>query len=287
MRPYFSPQPYSWEIDHLMDGRKAKYLMCININTRYLYAIPVLNKTKEESYKAVMKLILYERMCFNHPVKYIRFDGDKGFRAMIPLFKDSDEKITFNSESSPYTNHNRMVDRAIRRIRRLAQFDSWFDGSDDNNPKVQQLTFYINYFLHHGIGRMTPLEMHTDINKEWAYIRSKKELLNKQKLKQIKAGMWNYEPGVTILRMFLNPDKTKNKFDKDRYTFKTYGTFVEYKHGNVVARLKDGRMVEVPIYYTIRDTPNDFIKHPAANTRRHTADKDTTALKDEIEGFEK
>lgn len=291
MRPYFSPQPYSWEIDHLLYHKSARYLICININTRYLYAIPVNDKTKQESCNAIIKLILYEQTRFKHPVKYIRFDGDKGFLAVKRYFEsqqDENSKIIFNSESSPYTNHNRMVDRAIRRLRNLTNNDyEIFDGTRFNNRKIQQVVFYYNTFLHHGIGKLCPLDMHTDINKEWKYIREKTEELEEQKKRQIEAGMWNYKKDVTELRMYLDPDKTKNMFDKNRRKFKTYGLFQEYRHGNVVAKLRDGRIVEVPIYYTIPDTPTDVERHPNAARESNPDAKCVKALKDKIPGFDK
>ena len=164
--------------------------------------------------------------------------------------------------------------------------DTIFDESEANNRKVQALVFYYNVFAHHGIKMISPVEMRLDINKEWLYIRRKKELLEDQKLKQMKAGMWSYKKGQS-LRMYLDPDKTKNKFDKDRHSFKTYGEFVEYRHGNVITKLKDDKKVEVPIYYTIADNPNDEKIHKSAKRERDEKKKSIKALKDEIEGFEK
>ena len=289
MRPYFSPQPYSWEIDHLLFHKTATYLMCVNINTRFLYAILVKSKKAVDSQEAIIKLFNKEEK-LHHPIKYIRFDGDKGFRSVAQYFnskyEDKKDKTTFYSESSPYTNHNRIIDRTIRRLRRMAKNDDkMFDGTPKNNAKVQQLVYYYNNFGHHGIDMKAPLEMHGHIDMEWAYIRRKKEELYDQKRKQMEAGMWSYKVGQP-LRMYLDPDKTKNKFDKDRHRFKTIGQFVKYRHGNVVAQLLDGKKVEVPIYYAIPDNPYDAKTHPNAKGIKDEKAKCKNALDDEIVGFE-
>ena len=92
-----------------------------------------------------------------------------------------------------------------------------------------------------------------------------------------------FKKGITKLRMYLDPDKTKNKFDKNRRKFKTYGIFKEYRHGNVIATLDNGKEVEVPIYFTIPDKPEN---HPIINKYRNKSDKIIAALNDEIPGFD-
>ena len=60
--------------------------------------------------------------------------------------------------------------------------------------------------------------------------------------------------------MYLDPDKTRDKFNKNKRQFKTWGRFVRYDHGNVVATVKNGKTgelveVKLPIYYAIPDNP--------------------------------
>ncbi|KAI5531369.1 hypothetical protein TVAGG3_0352250, partial [Trichomonas vaginalis G3] len=77
-RPSFAPYPYSYEIDHLEYSRgNVTYLFAININTRYLYCIPVKGKTEQETRRAIQYLLDHER------VDNIRGDGDKGFQAAM------------------------------------------------------------------------------------------------------------------------------------------------------------------------------------------------------------
>ena len=89
-----------------------------------------------------------------------------------------------------------------------------------------------------------------------------------------------------MLRMYLDPDKTRNKFVKNPRKFKTYGKFVEYRNGNVVAQLNSGQLVEVPIYYTILDNPESVILHKEAQTKEDIWEKAQVAINDDIVGFE-
>ncbi|KAI5552270.1 hypothetical protein TVAGG3_0225940, partial [Trichomonas vaginalis G3] len=108
-RPSFAPYPYSYEIDHLEYSKgKVTYLFAININTRYLYCIPVKGKTEQETRRAIQYLLDHER------VDNIRGDGDKGFQAAMTHYFP---QINFFFSSSPYTFHNKIVDAVMRTLR--------------------------------------------------------------------------------------------------------------------------------------------------------------------------
>ncbi|KAI5519388.1 hypothetical protein TVAGG3_0534460, partial [Trichomonas vaginalis G3] len=99
-RPSFAPYPYSYEIDHLEYSKgNVTYLFAININTRYLYCIPVKGKTEQETRRAIQYLLDHER------VDNIRGDGDKGFQAAMAHYFP---QINFYFSSSPYTFHNKI-----------------------------------------------------------------------------------------------------------------------------------------------------------------------------------
>ena len=270
MRPYFAPEPYSWEIDHLITNTSANYLIMVNINTRYGYVFAVKNKSKEATKNAIIDLLVIEKTQFHHPIRYIRFDGDKGFEAVAREYNEEhilENPIEFYAESSPYTNHNRIVDCVIKQLRRLAEPNHInFDGKMvymeeaywEEADAVNELMYIRNYMVHSSIG-MCPRDMHDDVNKEWAYIRKMKEKLNDMIRKQMNNGMWNFQEGQW-LRMYLDPDKTRDKFHKNKRQFKTWGRFVRYDHGNVVATVKNGKTgelveVKLPIYYAIPDNP--------------------------------
>ena len=159
-RPSFAYEPYSWEIDHLQFNKeKVTYLFCININTRYLYVFPVQNKSAQETRIAIQTLIEKEKTNFNHPVKNIRGDGDKGFEKLTEMFKD----INFYLSGSKFTYHNKIIDAVMRTLRNALNNDSLWDAQHDDI--IQQLVYYYN-FTYHRIIKMKPIDMHSDIDKE-------------------------------------------------------------------------------------------------------------------------
>jgi hypothetical protein len=242
-RPSFAYYPYSWEIDHLQYNRnRITYLFCLNINTRYLYVIPVNNKSAQETRTALTTLINKERENFNHPVNNIRGDGDKGFEVMKNYFPN----INFYFTSSAFTYHNKLVDAVMKTLRNALNNDKLWDGNHDDI--IQQLAYYYNFTKHRAIG-MKPVDMHTNINKEWEYIRMMTERLNDVKRKQYEEGFFDYKPGDK-LRIHLEYAKTNKKFDKRRRQFDRKGEFIRYVNGNVLIKLDGGRIEEVPIYYT-------------------------------------
>ena len=244
-RPSFAPYPYSWEIDHLQyDKNHITYLFCLNINTRYLYAIPVNNKSAQETRKAIEILINKERENFNHPVNNIRGDGDKGFEQLKNYFPH----INFYFTSSKFTYHNKLIDAVMRTLRNALNDDSLWDGKHDEI--IQQLVYYYNFTTHRAIG-MRPKDLHWNIEKEWEYIRKKTEELNDVKLKQYQYGLFNYKPGDR-LRIHFEYSKTNQLFDKRRRQFDKEGTFIEYVGGNCRVRLDNNSIVDVPIYFTIK-----------------------------------
>ena len=253
-RPSFAPNPYSWEIDHLQLNKECvTYLFCLNINTRYLYVIAVNNKSTQETRNAIKTLINKERTNFRHPVKNIRGDGDKGFGSIKAYFPS----INFYFTSSKFTYHNKLVDSVMRTLRNALNDDSLWDGNHDEI--IQQLVYYYNFSTHKGI-KMKPIDMHTDVNKEWEYIRAKTEELNDVKREQMNKGFLNYKPGDK-LRLHLEYAKTNESFAKRRRQFDRTGTFIEYINGNCKVKLDKPlvsstgakiSVVEVPIYYTLR-----------------------------------
>ncbi|KAA6383038.1 MAG: hypothetical protein EZS28_021433, partial [Streblomastix strix] len=76
-RPYFSPKSGSYEIDlafsyDTIKHREQIYLFAININTKYLVVIPIIDKSAAQLKNALTKLINSQY------VNNIRSDGEKG-----------------------------------------------------------------------------------------------------------------------------------------------------------------------------------------------------------------
>ncbi len=246
MRPNFAPNPYSWEIDHLQyDIHTVPYLFILNINTRFLYAMHVNGKSLDESIAAIDRFIDLEQD-LGHPVNNIKGDGDKGFQSLFKEFR----KINFYFQSSPFTYHNKNIDAVMRTLRDALgpNTDQLWNGKNDDI--IQQHVHYYNNTWHRAIN-MTPTQMHTDIDKEWSYIRKMTEQLNNIKRVQIDRGYHSYEPG-TRLMLHLEYGKTNKTFDKRRRRFDVTATFIEYRNGNafVHADRPINADIEVPLFYT-------------------------------------
>ncbi|KAA6399862.1 MAG: hypothetical protein EZS28_004617 [Streblomastix strix] len=123
IRPYFSPKLGSWEIDLVfsMDERIIRanqiYLFCINIISKYLVVFPLRDKSAG--------------------------DGEKGFNGSIFKSFCQKHKITSFFTDSKFTNHNGVVDSAIRTIRNGFGDDSQKFADNDlinmaNVPKAQK-----------------------------------------------------------------------------------------------------------------------------------------------------
>ncbi|KAI5553147.1 integrase core domain containing protein family [Trichomonas vaginalis G3] len=237
-RPSFAPYPYSYEIDHLEYSKgNVTYLFAININTRYLYCIPVKGKTEQETRRAIQYLLDHER------VDNIRGDGDKGFQAtMIHYFP----QINFFFSSSPYTFHNKIVDAVMRTLRDALGVNGqiYWDGNHDSI--IQQLVYYYNNTWHRTIN-MKPVEMKNDISKEWEYIRKQMERLNDVKREQINSGLMNFKQGDKVL-IHLDYGKTDKSMTKRRRRFDTIAEFVRYTNGNALVEV-DNKLIEIPIYF--------------------------------------
>ncbi|KAI5545623.1 integrase core domain containing protein family [Trichomonas vaginalis G3] len=237
-RPSFAPYPYSYEIDHLEYSKgNITYLFAININTRYLYCIPVKGKTEQETRRAIQYLLDHER------VDNIRGDGDKGFQAVMTHYFP---QINFYFSSSPYTFHNKIVDAVMRTLRDALGVNGqiYWDGNHDSI--IQQLVYYYNNTWHRTIN-MKPVEMKNDISKEWEYIRKQMEKLNDVKREQINSGLMNFKQGNKIL-IHLDYGKTDKSMTKRRRRFDTIAEFVRYINGNALVEV-DNKLIEIPIYF--------------------------------------
>ncbi|KAI5504564.1 integrase core domain containing protein family [Trichomonas vaginalis G3] len=237
-RPSFAPYPYSYEIDHLEYSKgNVTYLFAININTRYLYCIPVKGKTEQETRRAIQYLLDHER------VDNIRSDGDKGFQATMAHYFP---QINFYFSSSPYTFHNKIVDAVMRTLRDALGVNGqiYWDGNHDSI--IQQLVYYYNNTWHRTIN-MKPVEMKNDISKEWGYIRKQMERLNDVKREQINSGLMNFKQGDKVL-IHLDYGKTDKSMTKRRRRFDTIAEFVRYINGNALVEVNN-KLIEIPIYF--------------------------------------
>ena len=215
-KPYFSPEPHSWEIDLVFNllEQGDVYLFCININTKYLVVYRVKSKSANDVLPAL------EDLRNKFEVKSIKGDGERSFAAEDTRRFWQQYQIKTYFSKTKFTNHNRIVDSVIRTIRNAIGY------RNINEQQLEQIIKYYNNTKHSGTG-FTPMEMMKDIDKEFYFIRKCNERLIdvKKRLPKLKQG------NVVIVHLELG--KVAGKFEKKRKTFDRIGIFQEYVNGNV------------------------------------------------------
>ena len=239
-KPSYGKHPGTWEIDHVFNlvDNGDSWLFCININTRFL----VIYETPEIS-ESVIKCLT--ELKNQYEVRTIKCDGSNAYNSYLAKAFYSDNNIEFYSNSSKYTNHNRIVDRVSRTIR-----DGLYNILEETIITKHELNKVVEMYnnTYHNSIQMKPIEMMEDDEKEWKYIRKCDQKVRSVKEELKKRGILSYEPGVQIL-VHLNERRTSNKFQKKRRIFNQKGTFIGYEHGNVKVNI-NGKEVVVPMYCT-------------------------------------
>ena len=212
-RPYYSPYPHSWEIDHADNiiEQGDKYFFCINVNTRFLVLFKG-PETTEFVRKSLQELIK------RFKVKSIRGDGAKCFTSNEKWLNSLGINTYFTSEKMTF--HNKIVDSVIRTIRNAIGYRKI------NESQLAKIVDYYNNTYHEGI-KMSPMEMMNDIEKEWEYIRQKDDELKEAIRKQREKGILSYKPG-NVLLVHTDLSKTADKNEKRRRRFDRLGVFQNY-----------------------------------------------------------
>ena len=247
-KPYFSPFPYSYEIDHLQYTTEiTPYLFIININTRYLIVKKVSGKSGEETIRAIKEVMARYR------IDNIRGDADRGYiggkTGLTSYLNQLGIKHYF--PSSGYINKNRIVDSVMRTLRNALgpNSDKYWSGRFDDI--IQDLVRLYNNSPHKALkfnGRfLTPFTVQNDITLEMEYIQRMNHKLNKVNQLLRNDGLLNLQPG-NIVMIYLNKGKTSQSFDKKRRVFEYLGEFLEYDGGNVRV-LINGIEKIIPIYW--------------------------------------
>jgi hypothetical protein len=241
-KPTFSKFFGTWEIDYVFNltsiynreyTNQSPHLFCINVNTRYLFVVRMQNKS--DIIDAMTKIFVkcselnkkYHTKRF--VIKNLKGDGERAFLSR-GFFNFLSTRNNFTRDnlyfvSSPFTNHNRIVDAVIKTIRDAIGYRRITED------QLQQIVDYYNNTVHRTIG-CTPMEMM--LNEEWEaqYIRwcyeKLREINEKQPLR--------YEKG-NILLLHCDMSKTPNSFEKRRMFWDRVGEFIRYDHGNVVVKV--------------------------------------------------
>ena len=256
-RPNYSPEPYSYEMDIMFASPtdnyddSIKYLVLININTRYLWIKKITGKSAEEVIETLKEATKHLT------IKNIKSDGERAFMSKaLTKFRNDNKIAKATTDGSPFTFHNKHVDSVIRTIRNAAGLS--YDVLRQPTL-VKKIVDYYNNTPHSGLPldengiHYTPKEVQNNIDIEWKYIRQKDQELKKVYEKLSKAGYDKYKKG-NVLLLHLDTGKTNRNMQKKRRNFQDVGLFVKYVKGNVCCQLLTGttndKNITVPIFYT-------------------------------------
>jgi len=219
-KPTFWREPGYYEVDLMqlkyVNKKTTGYILfMIGINTKYVFIFNLETKSKEELLQAIENIMKKIKT----PIKGIKFDGESGLKAL-------NLNIEKYSNSSPYSNHNRIVDRVIKTFRDALGVDVNNDLFNDFD-KVRQLRKFYNNKKNRSTG-YTPKEMHNNPALEWEYIGKKEQELLQVKRNLKNKGLSNLKPNQ-LLQVSVT-DK-KNRLGKKQRTFDRLARFIKYTGG--------------------------------------------------------
>jgi hypothetical protein len=230
-RTIYSPLHNSIEMD-IMFTNRSRYLIFVNENSRYLYAVKLKNKEFKTIRNALLKFFLDRATDLQH---WDQFDEDSvddeeseqsNIRAVkIHLVADGESAwnnprmkswlesygVTYDFNNSPFLHHVPIIDSAIHTIRNAFGLNVNLMNNDAN---MQQVIDYMNNSVNRDT-KLTPLEMeiYPELMESW--IRHCVGLDHEAKAKQSSEGFFKYSPG-NILMVHLDLGKTPKGFQKVR-----------------------------------------------------------------------
>lgn len=218
------------------------YVMIININTRFLWCDDRTGKSAA-GVAAALTDFLNQHRCTN-----IRGDAEAAFRSDTVTRLLTERGVSYYWNASPYTNRNRIIDRAMRTIRDGFGLDR--DLIKDPASMKRMVKLY-NYTPHAAYRNLfTPIEVQRDRELEAMYIRAQQDRLHTIRQLQVKDGYMSYKPG-NILYVHLDDTKTERRFDKVRRQFSHLGVFIRYAYGNVVCDMLPRSVpLMIPVQHT-------------------------------------
>jgi hypothetical protein len=269
-RHIFSPYLNSYQMDlmfakfnRLESGREHEnqmiYLFIININTRYLWVYPLLNKDEESFINA------FEHFRLENKISAITADREAAwFKSTFMQKRFELLGIRFYAAEPGYLRSMKIVDRVVKTIR-----DS---GANLGNIDVmKKVVYYYNNSVHRVIG-MTPAQMQANPELEKQWIRKCIRENDEIKQRQFNAGLYSYKPGNVLYLHLVDQTHALSMRSKRRRNFDRLGIFVEYYKHNVVVRpmfknndddfFIEPRTIVVPVYFT-RFCADDIKSIPA------------------------
>jgi hypothetical protein len=245
----FKGPPFQW------------YLACININTKYLFMIPIKPFNNPDLRSTLHCIQEIQKQLGDRPMTNLRGDEDRTFgRLITPEYEASlathhINRVTIGPftytanpfteylkqmnivpyfSKSPYTNKNRVIDRAIRTIRdKFGVTQNLMLNTNLMAKVVQEYNNSPHTAFEHDY---SPSQVQATPELEEYFIRENMYELEDVKEKQSNAGLFKYSTG-NVLMIHLDDSKTKDRMQKIRRTFNRLAVFVEYSFGNVECRV--------------------------------------------------
>jgi hypothetical protein len=167
--------------------------------------------------------------------------------------------ISVYSNSSPFVQHNRCVDRAIRTIRDgIGLNDLDFNGNETGSKVV----YIYNNTPHDSLKTetiktpLTPAQVEANHDLENLFIRENQKRLETVRQMQEEEDLFNFTKG-NIIMVHLDYSRTPLTFMKVRRNFQCLAEFLSYEHGNVRCRLL-GNVASVASTNAEQDKSNTF-----------------------------
>ena len=228
--PIFSNHPYSFQLDLLEQSHNrdqneypAYYVIIINVNTKYAYAIPIEDK-KQDTIHDVLKDFIE-----NHRVITFVCDEEGALQSKKVIDMLSKKKVAIKFINDQRHSALAVVDRFIRTLRDM-NTPTVHTQRQSNDPKyrdfskhrMEKLLNIYNTTKHSSTGH-TPKEMEEDINLEKKYIIKKLYEVNRRK----KITDYDLEPDTFVRYILPKDPKKKRRFKISPEAYK-----ISHKEGN-------------------------------------------------------
>lgn len=242
----FSSISDCWQIDtYSTEKFKTKYLLAINVNTRFVWCKKRSELTTDDFIKNIEEFIV------NFHPKIIECDAEKSFtsyQSVIFLRKHGIILKVFNSTM----NHEPLS--IINRFCRTLRVES--REYDEKEPPIEKIVKIYNKSYHSSIG-MEPREMQNNKSNEYKYIYDQLKIMDDKNKLALEDPIKVHDK----VRYILDSDRRSKKFHKDqmKYQLSKYYYLVESKNSelsfNIIA--EDGSVKTVPRYKLFKLTKTE------------------------------
>ena len=247
----FSSISDCWQIDtYITEKFKTKYLLAINVNTRFVWCKKRSELTTDDFIKNIEEFIV------NFHPKIIECDAEKSFtsyQSVIFLRKHGVILKVFNSTM----NHEPLsiINRFCRTLRvESREYEKASPAKAE--PPIEQIVKIYNKSYHSSIG-MEPREMQNNKSNEYKYIYDQLKIRDDKNKLALEDPIKVHDK----VRYILDSDRRSKKFHKDqmKYQLSKYYYLVESKNSelsfNIIA--EDGSVKTVPRYKLFKLTKTE------------------------------